>query len=164
MIIINTKSDLNISDVKIKKPYDFNQKKQIFNIYHKDDDPLLIQTPDCFLPFNYNLYDNRYFQMDLVLLKNNEEFVSLLHSIFEYLLNKIESKYEIKCKKEYITKQQNGSYKLRLINNNHDTIRLFNHKKQLIDLRNLCKEDRVCCIFQIDKVILSDYNFSINMN
>jgi hypothetical protein len=157
MIVISNKTNLVIDDIRIKKPYIISTKK-IFNIFYKNEDLLLIQTPECYLPFNYHLYDNRYLQLELVLLNSLDEFKILLDLITSYLYNKISKYYAINPIKPILQDSR-----IRLSNNNYDTIRVFNNKKTLIDIRNLSKEDRVKCIFQIEKIVIDKNETSIKI-
>jgi hypothetical protein len=155
MIVIKDKQDIDINKINVKKPYVI-ENKSYFNIFYEDN-LIFIQTPLCFLPFNYNLYDNRYFQLDLNIIEDDIKFIELLNSILQFIYNKVKKKYN------NIKKLDNGSYRIRLKNNNHDTIHAFDINKQLIDLRNISKGDRVKCIFQIEKVILINNDASINL-
>jgi hypothetical protein len=159
MIIIKKTSDIDVTQIKIKVPYEFNNKK-IFNVYYNEDDPLLIETPDCYLPYNYNLYDNRYFQMDLVILNNDAEFTACLDHIISYIHSKIANKYDVSKTCELY----HGKNKIKLKNNNFDTIRVFNNNRELIDIKNLSKDDRVKCIIQLDKVFINNKMKSDSIN
>ncbi len=172
--ILTSITDLRESfndDVKIMLPYQIDGKNY-FDIFYKErGNPLFIQTPVASMPYKYVVYDDKYIYIDLVF--SNQDLKVLLDSIAEFILNKIRKKKFIKrfmfkvdgTEKDIIPitkidKIDKDIVKLRLKNSNIDAVTVFDIAKYKIDIRNLERNDRVCAIFQIDKLLIDDESIS----
>ena len=136
-------------DIKIKKPYNV-YNKEIYNIFYKNHQHLLIQTPPVSLPYSYSVYNDKCFIMDVII--DDEKFLNMLRRTI----------YHISSRIGILTDFQKDKNIIRLRNDNIASLKIFNANKELIDIRNLSRYDRIRAIFQIDKIIHdSDKNHTI---
>lgn len=170
--IIYSKNNIIKNNIKILLPYRID-KKIAFNIFYKDRNPLLIQTPLCSIPYKYMIYDDKYFQMNLFI--DSKEFTELIEFITTYIINKISKKFSKlifnkKLIKPFIKvnndiNNDNNDIILKLINYNVDSILLFDNSKNIIDIRNIEKNDQVKAIIQVERFIIDtdSYSFTIKI-
>ena len=144
MNIICESKEINYTRLKVKKPYQV-YLSSIFNITYNDG-PLLIQTPWASLPYSYSIYDNKYFSMDILI--DDESFLVMYRRLIKFI---------------YSVLKMDGCFgldenKLRLKNENVQSIAVFNNLMQKINLMNVTRFDVVKVIFQIDKFISKPSN------
>jgi hypothetical protein len=154
----STDQDVNLSLIRIKKPYIANDNIHIFDISHGDN-ALALQTSACVVPYSYYVFDNKSFQFDVhtcdITLKQ------LLSNINEYILGKIRKynrallndKLFLDYVKE-VRKEPRCEYRIRLRNVNTNNISVFDKNNGHIDITTLQTFDKVSCLFQIQKLIV----------
>ena len=156
--ILTDSSKLDLSTIKIKKPYAVGDRT-IYDL-HVNNEPILIQTPVCHVPYAYSLFDNKYFQMDLVVKDDN--FKKMLDEIAANIYERIEKYSDATIDKkdmiEIYKKSEGDSYRLRLKNGNCELIRVFDIHKLRLHIQNIDKNDRVKAIFQIERFIIGAEN------
>lgn len=163
--VITSKNTLVIEKVKVLMPY-MVDTKIIFDIYYDDRKPLLVQTPVCTLPYSYSLFDNKFFQIDLCFSERDyEETMTALLSI---VLNKIKKKFHHLIQDKPLTSpissiKEGTLYKLRLRNNNVDSVVVFDENRRRIDVRNIERNDRLQSVFQVDRLIINEKNINLNL-
>jgi hypothetical protein len=153
MIVTNNKIDLKC--IKVRKPYTLDNKLH-FDINYQDDSfrgPLYIQSPIGILPYRYNLYSDKYFQVDLQI--SCFEFHKLMNSINKTILNKVKSWCNIN---NYI---ENTTF--RFYNYNCESINVFDSNAKPIPLNTIVKHDKVYVLFQVEKLIYSKETEKINI-
>lgn len=152
--IICTDSDIDINDIKINKPYVTNDERYVFNITRTTDNPLVFQTPTGYVPYDFLTINNNRFQIDIII--SNPKFIELLKSIEEYVISKLANKYNISMCFPLFTELDNNSFKLRFRNGQKNGVKTFNLGKELIQLTDVVKDDKIDVIFQIDRFVCSD--------
>ena len=144
--IITSVRDFEQIKVKLSVPFKYDNKT-IINIIVGNFEPLLIQTPICTVPYRYKLYDDNYFQIDLI--HQDDKFKELIDTI----INQVCKKVPIKCPNVF-----EQAFKLK--NCDVSTIQVFDGNKNKIDIKSISKHDVVKAIFQIDHVIIQEENIS----
>jgi hypothetical protein len=150
--------EINISLIRIKKPYTANDNIHIFDVSHANN-ALAIQTSACVVPYSYYVFDNKSFQFDVH--TNDVTLKQLLSNINEHILGKIR-KYNCvllndKLFLDYVKevrKEPNCEYRIRLRNVNINNINVFDKNNSQIDITTLQTFDKVICLFQIQKLIV----------
>ncbi len=154
-LVTNNKIDLKC--IKVRKPYTLDNKLH-FDINYQDNSlrgPLYIQSPVGILPYRYNLYDDKYFQMDLQI--SCPEFHEFMNSINKTILNKIKAWCNIENYK-YI----NGAT-FRFYNYNCDSINVFDSNAKQVSLNSIVKHDKVHVLFQLEKIIFNKATDKMNI-
>ena len=153
--IIHKEHELCLKSIRVKKPYSVGNRK-IFVITHNLIDPLLIQTPAVVLPYNYSLFDNNYFQIDI--LVKDRLFISLLDKMVSHIWRRISIYEKNLVLKDwlYIPKELTADdcAKIRLKNENVNNVSVFTSERHEMSYRNLSKNDMIQAIFQIEKIIV----------
>jgi hypothetical protein len=158
MHIICTENDIgNWTQIRIKKRCMVSEDISIFPIVFNND-PLLIQTPCATLAYQYMLFDNKYFQMDLSI--NDTLFINMIQKLVSFLLeNKALQQFiSTLFLKNNIQLLSPSLIKLRLQNDNVDSIQVFNASRERILLNNISKFDQIYAIFQVDKFVICKTN------
>ena len=88
-IITSYNIDEVFDNIKIKKPINFNNK-YILNLYDKNDEHLLFQTPIMYLPNNY-IYDETSIQKLDLCEYNDIKFITFMKLLFSKILKKIKN-------------------------------------------------------------------------
>lgn len=160
--MITCYTDFDITRIKIKKPLQL-LNKQIFTIYLDDDNPFYIQSPKCILAYNCVVYDNMNMYMDLII--DNDIFIEFLKKIHDKIVSVIKKRYDfdinknIFIKKLDITERDINKYQMRIRNDNINCVKSFNANREILNTRSLSKDDKVICIFQVEKfIITSEYS------
>lgn len=157
-------------NIRLMMPYQ-SDDKVFFDVHYKTKgSPLFIQTPSCIVPYKCAIYDDKYVYVDIQL--SNNDLDKLIKRIYNIIISKIRKKKFIKrfmYKLDGSDKQQvdviakvDQSMKMRLRNNNVDSVAVFDNSKQRIDIRNVDRNDKVSVIFQIDRVVTDDDTISLN--
>lgn len=150
-----------IQNIKILLPYNI-ENKTYFDIFVKDRDPFLIQTPFCIIPYKYSLYDDKYFSIEL--LTDSKDFKEMIHFIVDTMIKKISYKFKdllLNKTINYGIFSKESEYKFRLRNPNIDSIFVFDDQHNTIDIRNIEKNDRIQTIFQIEKLLIDNTSISL---
>lgn len=159
MYILSTQDTVNFKSIRIKKPY-YVHGKLVYNIFYEND-PLLCQTPISSIAYNYMVFDNKYFQIDIEI--SQKEFIDKITSIMQNICQRLKIKDKI-IKDGIRLIPKTDTHLLRLRNENVDSIKVFNNDKQNIDIKNLSRLDRIIAIFQFDKVIVDDQQVTFHLN
>ena len=90
-IITSYNIDEVFSNIKIKKPIQFNNKI-LLNLYDKNEEHLLFQTPIMYLPKNY-MYDDTTISILDLCEYNDNKFLTFMKLLFNKIIKKI-NKYD----------------------------------------------------------------------
>lgn len=157
MIPITHYSDFNVNSIRIKKPITIGKRK-IYGLKTASDTDILVQTPRCIIPYSYVLFENSKFQLDI--LTDNQAFVSFLTDVYEHVYRKIRKKTKTDVIRDdyYVKKYDDTNYRVRLRNESVNTVSCYCNQKCNIDYNKICRDDRVICIFTLDRfIICSDF-------
>lgn len=154
MIPIINYSDFDPQSIRIKKPITVG-KRRIYALKSVSDTDILVQTPRCIIPYSYVLFDNNKFQLDI--LSDNQNFVTFLTNIYEYVYRKISKKGKSDIIRDdyYVKKYDSSNYRIRLRNESVHTVSCYCNQKCGIDYNQICRDDRVICILALDRFIIS---------
>lgn len=150
--VITKEPDINLDEIKVFKPYTIDERI-IVNIGYSHTKPLLIQTPVTSLPFRYNLFDDKYFYMDLVIIEDS--FLNIINIIKDTILK---SKRVRSLIQERTFMAPSGN-KFRFRNCDVDSISVFDMEKNRIDIRNIQRDDRIKIIFQIERLVFDKTSY-----
>ena len=162
----------NLQSIKVKKPYKVNDIIYIFDISFQNQ-PLLLQSSPCIVPYSYYVFDNKSLQLDIQ--SCDVPFKNTLTTINKHIINKV-SKFDNtilqhKCFLDYVKEvkhdQSNNTndFKLRLRNVNVNNVSVFDIKNNLVNLTTIQTFDRIMCLFQIQKLIVQKdtYYFQVSV-
>lgn len=150
--------DLNLSSIRIKKPYTVNDNIHIFDI-SRDDAALTIQTSPCVIPYSHYIFDNKSFQFDVH--SYDLHLKGILGSITSYILARVR-KYNANILNERlfldyvkeVRQEPKHEYRIRLRNVNVNNISVFDNQNNIVDITTLQTFDKVVCLFQLHKLIV----------
>jgi hypothetical protein len=151
MPVITKLSELDLTKLKIKKPYDFGiEKKSIFNFSYDGSD-LWIQSPVGIVPYKPSVYQDEYGHIDMIFNNSAKSFMNGLNELEAHASHRIRSKkpYENlmdgKCS---VPCCQEG--KIRFTSTSINDVQLFNSTRQLIGSAKDIKRDcEISVIFQV---------------
>lgn len=152
-----------ISQIRVKKPYNINDNIFVFDI-SLDNQPLIIQTTHCIIPYSYYILDNKSFQLDVI--ARNKHQKDSLGSLNDYILTKV-NKYRVDILqgKQYlnyikeIRLEPELEYRIRLRNVHVNNITVFDNQTNVTDISTLQTFDKIICLFQIQKLIVQKETF-----
>jgi len=160
--VLSDLSDFTKESIRVFKPYAVDLK------YHFDlayaDNPLLIQSPGCIVPFKYSVYDNKFFSIDLFV--KDAGFKQMIESVEDWIVQRIQRKYASVVHGRFFVRSlqtTSDSFKLRLRNQNVDSVLLFDGNRRVVDLRNMERNDQVKAIFQFERLIVDGDTYFFNL-
>lgn len=149
MDIFCLNSEIEYNKIKIKQPYLSSGNKKIFNI-HYGNSCFLLQTPCITLAYKITVYDNNYCTADF-LFDDNKSFIMMVESIYDNVCRRI-SRFE---KLPLHVRSNIKENKLRVKNDNIDSIKCFDASLNLISYKTLHQHDRIKALIQIQRVLLN---------
>lgn len=164
MVVVCTHKDFELDKLKVLKPHWINDKTVVFDIRY-DNDVCLLQTPLATIPYSYSIFDNKAFRMDVVC--EGQETHGMITSLSNHVIGKInrfDTSLLHKSKtikplmgaKLLVSPKNDESCKLTLINKNVDDISVFDVRQQQIGFESVHTFDRVICLFEVRRFVISD--------
>ena len=152
--LITDYNTIDLKCIKVQKPYCLDNKLHFdINYVNTFRGPLYIQSPLGILPYKYNLYDDKYFQIDVQI--SCEKFQKFIKSISDVIFNKIKKWCKISCHINTTT--------FRFYNYNSDLINIFDSNANISSLNRIVKHDKVYLLFHFEKVVYNKENDKISV-
>lgn len=154
----NDSFDLN--EVRIKKPYDVGCIS-IFNItYGKENDQIFVQTPECMLPFGYQLVDSNTINMDLAFC--DDAFINIMCDMIKHIQNKLSKSISKRVNdKKFISPVRKNI--IRVKNKDFRNVLFYDTDNNPIQRNNINRDDKVIVIFRLEKIILTNDIITVNL-
>lgn len=136
--------NVNLELLNVKKPYKLTDIT-VFDIKYNNT-PFLVQTPLCVLKYKPAIYDNGYMQISVhVLCDECRQFVETLEG---KIISKLSKKYKT-ITDTFVRFDKD----LKLRSNNHRNVKVFDAFNSNNDIHALTKDEKLCFILHISKVI-----------
>jgi len=165
MTLLDYKS-LIIDDIKIKKPFKISEKRTFFEIRYGEQE-VFLQSPHGLLPYKPFVSDDGYGYIDIVFSDADVKFLHFIEALEQNILKRLKTKT---C---YGSLLEEKSYqpcvmlnRVRFTHNEIMKVPVYGPAKEVCkkDIRELQKDNKHACIFQVKGVMVRANTYSIVMN
>lgn len=147
-----TVEDIDMSKVKIKKPFGTSTGKLVCNV-HYDSKPFILQTPPGHMPYSYSLYDNQRLQIDIDI--QQPKFIEIMNNICAHLVSKL-NRFDATLinGKQIVTPVKHTKNCIRLHCSHVSQCRIFDSNRNHSPITSLRAYDKIVSIFSIDRIVI----------